>query len=133
MKEFFAFAEREDFQRLVNRATKYPAVQGITIDYDPLWLHMAKLRQVMPKEPFEGVLDDIFRWVRVAGLGIHLSGSFGVSPGWKATYIRDGWTLLGFQNGGSSIREFTTVRNGKARSSSGYACCLGGRARNYPR
>jgi hypothetical protein len=59
MKEFFEFAEREDFQRLLAQATKYPSVQGVTIDYDPVWLHLARLRQQLPSGPFDHVMNYI--------------------------------------------------------------------------
>src|ERR1041385_914605 len=53
MKELFAFADSEEFRRLLGDATRFPAVQGIVITVDPLWLHLVRLKDHLSKQMFE--------------------------------------------------------------------------------
>jgi hypothetical protein len=61
VRELEAFAARPDFQSFVAQVCEFPSVQGITIDIDPLWLHVAKLRQIVPSAFFDRVSERTFR------------------------------------------------------------------------
>lgn len=67
MKEFFAFAERQDFQDFVKITMENPAVQGITIDVDRNWLQLAKLRDLLPPRLFDRWENRIWDWLEYHG------------------------------------------------------------------
>jgi hypothetical protein len=64
MKELYALAESSEFRRLLEDATKYPAVQGIVITVDKLWLYLVRIKDHLPKPTFERLEMFAYEWLR---------------------------------------------------------------------
>ena len=60
MKPLLEFAERAEVKAFVGSVTKSNSVQGVIVDYDPLWLTLWRIRSTFGDVALEGFVDRMF-------------------------------------------------------------------------
>jgi hypothetical protein len=69
MRPLFEFAERGGLREFVGYVTKFSSVQGVVIDYDPLWLVLWRVKSARGDRAVERLIHSIFDWFQY-GRGI---------------------------------------------------------------
>jgi len=65
MRTLLGFAERRDVQELVGRVVESEMVQGVVVDYDPLWLGLWRLHTQVSGEAFNRLAERLILQGRV--------------------------------------------------------------------
>lgn len=82
MRALFNFAERGDLRELVGQAVEYPSVQGIVVDYDPVWMDLWRIKSLHGDRALDSAIRRIFDW--------HYDPRLFSSRAWESLWIDEG-------------------------------------------